>query len=203
MSPALGRHDRQLLRTASRLIGVDEVGRGALAGPVVVAAAAFDRVPRQAAVQDSKVVARRRREQAAAWVRANADGWGVVEIWVELVDRLNILEATRSAMCALARSLARPGDLVVVDGVELELDGVEVLTRTRADSTFFAVAAASLVAKVHRDRLMADLARRHQAWGWERNVGYPSPAHRLAIARVGRSFLHRSSFRCSPPAIPR
>jgi ribonuclease HII len=196
VSHALGWRDRQLLRTAPEVVGIDEVGRGALAGPVVVCATVFDRIPHRPEIQDSKTVSRRRRECAAAWVRSAAKRWAAVEVWVEVIDRVNILEATRLAMRSLARTVAGPGSVVVVDGVELGLPDLRVLSPPRADSAYFAVAAASLVAKVHRDRLMAALAVEWPGWQWQQNVGYPSAAHRRAIADLGVNFLHRKSFRC-------
>jgi ribonuclease HII len=196
----LGRRDRQLLRGAARIVGIDEVGRGALAGPVVVAGVAFERIPVNVEVQDSKALTRRRREAAARWIRSHCAEWAVVEVGVELVDRLNILEATRGAMRAVARVLATPETVVVVDAVELRLEGLRALAPCHADAHYFAVAAASILAKLHRDALLSALALRHPDWGWERNVGYPTADHRRALAIHGQSFLHRRSFRCSSPA---
>jgi ribonuclease HII len=195
---ALGWRDRQLLRSASRIVGIDEVGRGCLAGPVVVAGFACERVPRRPEIQDSKRLTRLQREWCERWARAHASQWAVVEVWVDLVDRLNILEATRSAMRAVARSLAVGDAVVVVDGVELGLDRLRVLSPARADSCYFSVAAASILAKVHRDRLMVELGRRYPQWGWQRNVGYPTLEHRRAVSEHGLSYLHRRTFRCVP-----
>jgi len=195
---ALGWRDRQLLRTASRVVGIDEVGRGCLAGPVVVGGFACERVPRRPEVQDSKTVSRSRREWCEQWARSHGNQWAVVEVWVDLVDRLNILEATRAAMRTVARTLATDDSVVVVDGVDLGLERPRVLSLPRADARFFSVAAASILAKVHRDRLMAELAGRYPRWGWERNVGYPTSEHRRAVSEHGVTFLHRRSFRCVP-----
>lgn len=194
----LGWRDRQLLRSASRIVGIDEVGRGCLAGPVVVAGFACERIPRRPEVQDSKTLTRSRREWCGRWARANGSQWAVIEVWVDLVDRLNILEATRSAMRAVARTLAVGDAVVVVDGVDLGLEKPRVLSLPRADACFFSVAAASILAKVHRDRLMVELAGRYPRWGWERNVGYPTREHRRAVSEHGVTFLHRRTFRCSP-----
>jgi len=194
----LGWRDRQLLRGASRIVGIDEVGRGCLAGPVVVAGFALERVPRRPEVQDSKAISRRQRERVASWARSSGCQWAVVEVWVDLVDRLNILEATRRAMRAVARSLAVGETVVVVDGVELGLERPRALALPRADTCYFSVAAASILAKVHRDRLMTELAERYPRWEWQRNVGYPTLDHRRAVAEHGVTFLHRRTFRCSP-----
>jgi ribonuclease HII len=195
---ALGWRDRQLLRSASRIVGIDEVGRGCLAGPVVVGGFACERVPRRPEIQDSKTLSRTQREWCDRWARSCGSQWAVVEIWVDLVDRLNILEATRCAMRAVARTLATEDSVVVVDGVELGLERPRVLTQPRADACYFSVAAASILAKVHRDRIMAELSGRYPRWGWERNVGYPTPEHRREVSAHGVTFLHRRSFRCAP-----
>jgi len=112
---ALGAKDRELLKEADLIIGIDEVGRGALAGPVVVGAAAFTAIPEDAGVRDSKRLSPRLRAEAARRLDASCAGWVVCEVWVELIDRMNILEATRLAMGAAARTLVRPGAVVVVD----------------------------------------------------------------------------------------
>jgi len=201
VSPALGGRDRRLLRRARRIVGIDEVGRGALAGPVVVCGAAWTTIPDNPSIQDSKTVPPRRREEAAAWVKASCADWAVVEIWPGLIDSLNILGATRLAMRAVAARLAGDGAVVVVDAVPLETAGVEVLAEAGADARYFSVAAASIVAKVHRDRLMTRLAARHGSWAWEKNKGYGTRDHRLALTAVGSSFLHRKSF-CWRPVLP-
>ncbi len=199
----LGSADREHLGDRKIVIGIDEVGRGALAGPVVVGAAAFDHIPKNPDIQDSKIVPPRRRELAAAWVRANSVRWSVVEVWVELIDRVNILGATRLAMSAAARTLVRasPSDhLVIVDGVDLKDSAFSNIAEPGADARYFCVAAASILAKVHRDRLMADLASVYQHWEWQSNKGYGTVAHRRACGRHGVTFLHRRSFHFKPVA---
>lgn len=198
----LGDADREILLKVREVVGVDEVGRGCLAGPVVVAGVAFEEIPPVAGgvlVRDSKTMRPRAREAAARWILANCRDWIVVEVWVDLIDRLNILEATRLAMRSVARSLAGPDSFLVVDHVALdgECEG-RVLSCPGADGSYFSVAAASILAKVHRDGVMAGLAGRHQIWQWDRNMGYGTVEHRRALTRYGRSFLHRRSFRYSP-----
>jgi ribonuclease HII len=196
--PCLGSNDRRLLRSASSIIGVDEVGRGCLAGPVVVCGARFAAIARQPLVQDSKTLSARQREEAAEWVVRTCSDWVVLEVWVELIDRLNILEAVRLAMRTCVRALAVPGSVAVVDAVELGEEHFDIHSPVRADATFFSVAAASIVAKVHRDRLMVELDVRDPGWGWRRNKGYGTAEHRRALAQSGRSYLHRKTFRWSP-----
>ena len=156
---SLGSNDRELLLESSTIIGVDEVGRGALAGPVVVCAAAFDEIPEDSEVRDSKVLTHRRRHEIAARLRSGGARWVVCEVWPELIDRINILEATRLAMAAASRALVSPQSVVVTDYVDPGSLGYRVLSPRRADKDYFCVAAASIVAKVHRDRIMVDLGR--------------------------------------------
>ena len=187
-----------MLEYADAVVGVDEVGRGCLAGPVVVCGVCFDHIPKNPHIRDSKRLSARQRERAAVWVLDSCRAWLITEVWVELIDRLNILEATRLAMRSTALTLARPGDAVVVDHLEIGDIGAIVHSLKRADSSHFCVASASILAKVHRDRLMVELADRHRHWGWSRNKGYGTAEHRLALQRYGRSYLHRKTFRWSP-----
>jgi ribonuclease HII len=136
----------------------------------------------------------RQRERASAWIRKSCEAWVVVEIWPALIDRFNILGATRLAMRTAARSLSRDRTAVVVDAVRLDVDGVDARCETKADERYFCVASASIVAKVHRDRIMVELASRYHGWGWERNKGYGTEEHRGAMDVIGQSFLHRKSF---------
>jgi ribonuclease HII len=197
-APLLGAEDRLLLEKHTAIIGVDEVGRGALAGPVVVGGVRLTTIIDNPDIRDSKEATPRRRERAAEWVRRTADDWLVVELWPEIIDRLNILGATRAAMRAVAARLCRArGDILVVDAVDLGEGFESAISVPRADSRYLAVAAASNLAKVHRDGLMCGLAGRYPHWSWDRNKGYPTPAHRSALQRHGRSCLHRRSFKAS------
>ena len=194
----LGSKDRDLLLGANAIIGVDEVGRGALAGPVVVCAAAFEEIPDDGEVRDSKLLSRRRRDSIAARLRNGGARWVVCEVWPELIDRINILEATRLAMAAAARTLIAPRSVVITDYVNPGDLGCRILSPKRADRDYFCVAAASIVAKVHRDRIMVDLGRQDPRWKWERNKGYGTVDHRRALQNVGPGILHRRSFGWSP-----
>jgi len=194
----LGKLDRGILRRARAVVGVDEVGRGSLAGPVVVCAAKFDRIPDSSLVQDSKRLTAKRRQEAAEFIREHCSAWVVVEVWQELIDRINILEATRLAMRSGVRTLLEPEIEVVVDHVQLGEMGVPVQSLKRADDLFFSVAAASILAKVHRDEIMVELGALDDRWDWSRNMGYGTLKHRRGIGRYGRSHLHRRSFRVSP-----
>ena len=194
----LGAEDRRLLKNSGAIIGVDEVGRGSLAGPVVVCGVRFSQIPENSEIRDSKRLSPIRREQASRWIRENADDWLVLEIWPEIIDRMNILEATRLAMRTVVGQLFEPADSVVVDSVELGSDFEAVISVNKADDTYFSVAAASVVAKVHRDGLMVEMAEDYPHWGWERNKGYGTKAHRVGVAQFGRSCVHRRSFGVGP-----
>jgi ribonuclease HII len=165
---------------------------------VVVCAASFDRIPESAWVRDSKQLSAWRRSATADWLRTVCRAWAVVEIWQETIDRVNIAEATRLAMRSAVTTVAVRGCRVVVDHVDLGDIGYPVRSTKRADSTYFSVAAASILAKVHRDQIMIDLSRDDDRWEWSRNKGYGTLSHRRAIGRFGRSYLHRRSFRISP-----
>lgn len=195
---SLGSKDREILLEADTVIGVDEVGRGALAGPVVVCAAAFAEIPDDAEVRDSKLLTARRREAIATRMRDSGIRWVACEVWPVVIDRINILEATRLAMVAAARALLTPRSVVITDHVDPGDLGCPVLSPARADREYFCVAAASILAKAHRDRLMVELGRQDPRWQWHRNKGYGTIAHRRALQMLGPGDMHRHSFGWSP-----
>jgi len=195
---ALGARDRRLLAQADAVIGVDEVGRGALAGPVVVCAARFAAIPRDVGIQDSKQLTANQRESALARLSGLGVRWAVCEVGPAVIDRINILEATRLAMRAAALALAVPSDAVITDHLDPGDLGCRVLSPAGADREYFCVAAASIIAKVHRDRIMTVLGRRDPRWGWERNKGYGTAEHRAALERWRPTCHHRLSFSWSP-----
>jgi ribonuclease HII len=195
---ALGVKDREILLEADTVIGVDEVGRGALAGPVVICAAAFDDIPFDDEVRDSKLLTPETRERVALRLRRCGVRWVACEVWPAVIDRINILEATRLAMAASARSLMTSRSVIITDHIDPGDLGCPVLSPARADREYFSVAAASILAKVHRDRLMVDLGRKDPRWQWERNKGYGTVAHRRALEKLGPGDMHRRSFAWSP-----
>jgi ribonuclease HII len=194
----LGASDRVYLERAGAVIGVDEVGRGSLAGPVVVCAARFERIPPSSRVRDSKQLTANQRRELAGWIATVCSSWVILEVWQDVIDRVNILEATRLAMRSSVVALAHADAEVIVDHVELGDVGVPVHSFKRADSSFFSVASASILANVHRDEIMVELGARDDRWSWSSNKGYGTLAHRRAIGRYGRSYLHRRSFQVSP-----
>jgi ribonuclease HII len=195
---ALGARDRRILAHAEAVIGVDEVGRGALAGPLVVCAVRFETIPRDQGIQDSKQLSANQRESALERLLGLGVRWAVCEVDPAVIDRINVLEATRLAMRATALTLAVPSSVVITDHVDPGDLGCRVLSPTGADREYFCVAAASIIAKVHRDRVMTVLGLRDPRWGWERNKGYGTLEHRTALARWRPTHHHRRSFSWTP-----
>lgn len=180
---------------------MDEAGRGPLAGPVVAAAVCFLREPEERlarTIDDSKRLDRAARELAfLALMAARRDGvatFAIAAASVAEIARLNILRASLLAMSrAVARLPLRP-DLALIDGTIVPDLPCAVRSLPRGDGLSLSIAAASILAKVTRDRVMARLARRHPAYGWERNQGYPTAEHRAALARFGVTAHHRRGF---------
>ena len=180
-------------------VGIDEVGRGPLAGPVFAAAVHLPRAI--AGIADSKTLAPARREALASLIRDEAC-WALGAASVAEIDRLNILRAShlamRRAMRRLVLLLPAEPDEVLVDGPLDPGLGCATSCPTRCivggDATVPEIGAASIIAKVARDRLLARLGRRHPAYGFERHAGYPTAAHRAALALVGACAHHRRSF---------
>lgn len=171
--------------------GVDEVGRGPLAGPVVAAAVVLLRPV--AGVADSKTLTADRRRELARIIRSQC-AVGVGAASVAEIERLNILGATMLAMRRAVHRLAvRPG-LVLVDGNRAPPLDLPCRCVVGGDASVPEIGAASIVAKALRDALMSRLAQRHPGYGWERNAGYPTPEHLAALARLGLNLHHRRGF---------
>ena len=181
-----------------RVAGVDEVGRGPLAGPVVAAAVVFPTgVPRKLAglLDDSKKLSAEQR--MAAFVALRESGRAEIAVAaasVAEIDRLNILHAAMLAMCRAVARLPAPPDLALVDGNVAPALTCPVRCVVGGDARCLSIAAASIVAKVVRDRAMARLAVRWPGYGWETNVGYATEFHRAALVRLGPTRHHRPAF---------
>jgi ribonuclease HII len=176
------------------IAGVDEAGRGPLAGPVVAAAVILDDEQPIAGLGDSKVLTERRRERLFDEIRAKALACCIAEASVEEIDRLNILQATLLAMRRAVEGLRlRPG-LVLVDGNRLPTLPMPAEAIVKGDAKVPAISAASILAKVHRDRLCLQLHARFPSYGFDVHKGYPTPAHLAALGRHGASPEHRRSF---------
>ncbi len=182
--------------------GCDEAGRGCLCGPVACAAVILPPDFQDPGLNDSKQLSAAKRESLRQIIEENALAWAVVMVDAEEIDRINILNASIEGMQrALDRLAVRPRH-ILVDGnrfrpyIDPERQ-IEIPHRTvvKGDATFLSIAAASILAKTHRDHLMEEYARQYPGYAWEINKGYPTKAHRQAISQLGPTPLHRKSFR--------
>ncbi len=180
---------------AVRVAGVDEVGRGPLAGPVMAAAVRLAPGNIPSGLNDSKKLPPRIREQLAREIWATADVC-VAQASVAEIDEINILHASMLAMERAVAGLAQAPDHVLVDGNRVP-HGLCAIGRAvvKGDARSLSIAAASIVAKTARDRLMVDLAQQHPGYGWERNAGYPTKQHLEALQNIGLTPHHRRSFK--------
>jgi ribonuclease HII len=184
------------LRAAARraIAGVDEAGRGPLAGPVYAAAVVLDSQRPIAGLADSKALSPARRERLAAQIRDGARAWAVAAASVEEIDRLNILQASLLAMRRAVRALALAPCEVWVDGNRAPSLEVPVRTIVRGDATVPEISAASILAKTARDAGMQRLAVECPGYGFDRHMGYGTPEHLAALRRLGACVHHRRSF---------
>ncbi|MEM1374372.1 MAG: ribonuclease HII [Pseudomonadota bacterium] len=178
----------------TRVCGVDEAGRGPLAGPVVAAAVILDPDDVPDGLNDSKQLSKKARERLYAEITARAL-WAVGQASVEEIDQINILRASHLAMERAVAQLL-PVELALIDGNmvprDLPCPGQAIV---KGDTRSQSIAAASIVAKIWRDRVMYDLAQHHPGYGWETNQGYPSKSHISALHDLGVTPHHRRSFR--------
>jgi ribonuclease HII len=182
-------------RGYQRVSGIDEVGRGPLAGPVVAAAVILPQNVELAGVRDSKDLTPARREVCCQDIISSAHAVGIGSIEPAEIDRINILQATFQAMIQAIEKLPHPPDFLLIDGpynlpLAISQKGV-----TRGDRRSLSIAAASIVAKVHRDRLMCEYHTLYPAYGFAQNKGYGTAKHLEALRRHGPCPLHRLSFR--------
>lgn len=185
-------------RGLTTVVGVDEVGRGPLAGPVMASAVVLRQGQSVRGATDSKLLDSLVREELAEEILAKALVVGIGAASPREIDRINILQATQRAMTRaldqVSRRLGCTPDLVVVDGLPLKSVPWEHEAVVGGDRVVHSIACASIVAKVCRDRLMARLASRYPDYGWEHNAGYATPEHRSAIDRLGPTPHHRMTF---------
>lgn len=177
-----------------RVCGADEAGRGPLAGPVVAAAVILDPRRPVAGLRDSKLLSPARREELAQAIRARATAWAVAEASVQEIDRLNILQASLLAMKRAIELLDPAAEIALIDGNRLPRLRIEARTIIGGDALEPAISAASILAKQHRDRLMAELDRAFPGYGFAEHAGYPTPGHLQRLRELGPCVLHRRSF---------
>ncbi len=181
------------------LAGVDEVGRGSLAGPVVAAAVIVDPECLLPGVDDSKALSATQREDLATAIRATAKAAAVAAVPARVIDRVNILEATRMAMRRALLDLGARPNAALIDAVALDGLPFPCLPLVRGDTISYSVACASILAKVERDRMMLELDREFPYYGWAQNKGYGAPKHLAALAELGPTPVHRLTFRTVIP----
>jgi ribonuclease HII len=183
------------IASGSRVAGVDEAGRGPLAGPVVVAAVILDPARPIAGLADSKQLSAARREQLEPQILAFALAFAIVEVDAETIDRINILQATLQGMRLALDALSTAPGHALIDGNRLPRElRCEATAIVGGDATVAAISAASILAKAHRDRLMRAFDATHPGYGFAAHMGYPTPAHLVALKALGPCPIHRRSF---------
>ena len=183
--------------------GCDEAGRGCLAGPVVAAAVVLDaRVARSLPLNDSKKLTALQRQSLRESIESQAIAWSVAFVSPEEIDKMNILQASFEAMRRAVRGLAGKPDHLLIDGNRFVTapDMPPYSCFVKGDAKVASIAAASILAKTHRDAYMLEAAEAYPNYGWQTNMGYPTIAHRKALSAFGPSPLHRTSFTWAPPA---
>jgi len=195
MVPSFAFEDALRAAGGARIAGLDEAGRGPLAGPVVAAAVVLTPELLPDGVRDSKMLSARQRNAVLALILEQADvGVGIAT--VEEIDEINILQASHLAMCRAVSALPLPPDHVLVDGNlcprDLTLPATPIV---KGDALSLSIAAASIVAKTRRDAIMWDLAQQCPGYGWETNMGYPTKCHKEALRNLGVTPHHRRSFK--------
>jgi ribonuclease HII len=179
--------------------GCDEVGRGCLAGPVVAAAVILPKDYQHKLLRDSKQLSKKVREKLRDEILKEAICYAVAEINNDEVDKLNVLKASFIGMHRALSKLTKVPELLLIDGNRfLPYQNIPHECIIKGDGKYMSIAAASILAKTHRDHLMCELAAKYPAYGWERNVGYPTKEHRIAIKKYGITPYHRRSFRLLP-----
>ena len=181
-------------RGALRIAGLDEVGRGPLFGPVVAAAVILPRGCRLQDLTDSKKLPEKKRNQLDVEIRANAVAWAIAAVDAETIDHINIRRASLLAMRRAVEQLALSPDFLLIDGrdtIDWDCPQQAVI---EGDARSLSIAAASVLAKVHRDRLLVELDRQFPGYGLASHKGYCCPQHLAALARLGPTPLHRKSF---------
>ncbi|MBI2451438.1 MAG: ribonuclease HII [Parcubacteria group bacterium] len=184
-----------------RVAGVDEVGRGSLAGPVVASAIVFKnlkiskKILRE--IKDSKQLSPKKREEFFALLKNSADcQWQVAKVSAKVIDRINIEKATYLAMCQAVKKIKNQPDILLIDGNRFSAGRLKIPYKTiiKGDEKIFSIAAASIIAKVTRDRLMIKMAKIYPEYGFEIHKGYGTKKHFRRVKKFGLSEIHRRSF---------
>ena len=187
--------DKSFLSNSVKIIaGVDEAGRGPLAGPVVAAVVIFDKKTIIPKINDSKKLTAKVREELYDEIINQAISYGVGIVYQKEIDEINILQATLKAMQLAVAELKTIPDLILIDGDKSFNSKIPTKTIVKGDSKSFSIAAASILAKVTRDRIMIAESEKHPEYLWYKNKGYGTKEHRDSISKYGVTPLHRMSF---------
>ena len=187
-------HDESLTSEGLRIAGIDEAGRGPLAGPVVAAAVVFKPGIRIARLRDSKKVSKKERESLYAEIQHSSHDIGVGIVDADDIDRLNILRATQYAMQSAVDNLAQTPDVLVIDALTLSAVSIKQLSYIKGESVSASVAAASIIAKVTRDRIMSDYHQQFPQYNFQKHKGYSTKEHLDLLRLYGPCPIHRKSF---------
>ena len=180
-------------------VGCDEAGRGCLAGSVFAAAVILPADFHHPLLNDSKQMTEKQRDQLRKIIESEAVAWSVQEVTAERIDKINILNASIEGMNLAIKALSVTPEFIVVDGNRFKTDlTIPYRTIVKGDGKYANIAAASVLAKTHRDEYMMRLAEVYPMYGWAKNKGYPTREHRLAVRQYGLTPYHRLSFNCSP-----
>lgn len=184
----------ELILPVGRVCGIDEAGRGPLAGSVVAAAVILDPQRPISGLNDSKKLSEKKRDQLAVMIREQALAWAVAAASVEEIDRLNILQATFLAMQRAVAALSVQPESALVDGNRCPKLAIPVEAVIQGDGKIASIAAASILAKTVRDAEMKALHQQYPQYGFDRHMGYPTAVHRAALQQYGASPVHRKSY---------
>ena len=178
------------------IVGVDEAGRGPLAGPVVAAAVIFPRAYNNIDINDSKQLSEKKREALFDVIKENAIAYGVGIVSAEMIDEINIYEATKVAMKQAINNLKHNYDLILTDAMKLDGFDVEVIDIIKGDAKALPIAAASIIAKVTRDHMMNELDAKYPEYGFKKHKGYGTKQHMEALKKYGPiKGIHRFSYK--------
>ena len=177
-----------------RIAGVDEAGRGPLAGPVVAAAVIFDPTYRNRRINDSKQLTAMNREELFIEIKNSALSYAVGIVGWKQIDEMGILEASKLAMRHAVMKLDPAPDFIITDAVVINVTGIPQKAIIKGDENVFSVAAASIIAKVTRDHLMMDYHKKYPMYGFDQHMGYGTKVHIKAIEKHGPCQIHRMSF---------
>ncbi|TSA29407.1 MAG: ribonuclease HII [Ignavibacteriales bacterium] len=183
-----------LSRKIKLLSGVDEAGRGPIAGPVVAAAVIFNKKTFHKEINDSKQIPEKKREELFDWIIKNCLCYGVGIIDHLEIEEINILQASLKAMKIAVSQLSKRPNLILIDGNKSFTSKIETKTIVKGDAKSFSIAAASIIAKVTRDKIMLEAHENFPMYSWNHNKGYATLEHRIAVKKFGASPFHRKSF---------